>query len=227
LAETADAQGAELPYLEPIKERVEVFERDGDEQVRLWIEDYAAEGLWVKGYKLETGVEALSGLALRKHWSRLCRLLAFRRIGPVPQWRRDSKGNILAGPNQRLSDKPEDRLWPEMWRWSPMRSLLYVCRIPPEDRTKGGIIIPESAKQSNHKGWILNISPDVTGSSAPLPCDNPLDLIGSVANWGMYSGTALAESALDEKWDGEYLQLDWGEISGVQMEVSDGDQAEA
>ena len=197
----------QLPQLEPVRERVNLPSLpDRDERLHFWLAEYEP------GYAASE-----SNLGLRAAWASACRKLALARIGSLPTWRRTNKGELITGPNPRVSVKPEDRIWPAMWQWSPTGSSLYVMRIPPDDTSKGGIIIPESAKASNHKGWILNVSPDLDCDGPPLPCDNPLDLIGQTANWGHYAGRALAETALDERWDGEYLQLSWGEVLGLEL----------
>ena len=83
----------------------------------------------------------------------------------------------------------------------------------------GTIIIPETAKQMNHRGWVLNVSPNVNNMEHPtVPVDNPLDLVGCSVSWGQWAGRALAETAISEKWDGEYLQIAWDEVLGIQLQ---------
>lgn len=112
---------------------------------------------------------------------------------------------------------PKERIWPEIWHYTPLRDTMFVMRIPPEELTKGGLVIPETSQPKNHKGWILNISLSL-GENPDCPTENPLDLVGQTVCWGEYAGRVLAETALDERWDGEYLQISLDEVLNVQTE---------
>lgn len=176
---------------------------------------------WMQEYGVETeGFEGLDPLELLAEWTTTCKGIACDRMGmmkPTKEKVIDVTGKVTKAPMLKASD----RVWPEIWYYTPVGHTFYAMRIPPDELTKGGLIIPDSGKQKNHEGWLVNISPEVgfISPEAPYqsPVNNPLDLVGRVVTWGEYAGRVLAETAIDNQWDGEYLQLSMGELLSVKL----------
>lgn len=192
---------------EDIAELIEGSVRE--DQLRLWLEEAGDDSV----------LSPPGGQPLLAHWVTYCRSLCLSRLPQVPNI---TKGGYNRSTGQMDPDVDHglhsmvDRIWPEIWRHIPLGSFCFVRRIPPEAESSGShglkLVIPETAKAANHKGWILNVGPefgDPNPSIAPYGCPtrNPLDLVGRVVSWSMHSGTPLVEHAIDQKWDGEYLLM--------------------
>jgi chaperonin GroES len=82
-----------------------------------------------------------------------------------------------------------------------------VCRIDAEDKTKGGIIIPDSAQDKPSQGEIIAIGPGGRDDAGKLV---PIDLkVGDTVLFGKWSGTEV-------KIDGdELLIMKESDIMGV------------
>jgi len=72
----------------------------------------------------------------------------------------------------------------------PLEDRLIIQRLESEDRTSGGIIIPESAKEKPSKGKVLAVGPgarsEKDGSLLPMTV-----AIGDVVLFGKWSGTEI------------------------------------
>lgn len=86
-----------------------------------------------------------------------------------------------------------------------------VKRIDAEEKTKGGIIIPDSAKEKPSQGEILSVGPGGRDEAGKLI---PIDLnVGDIVLFGKWSGTEV-------KIDGqEVLIMKESDIMGV---ITDG-----
>jgi chaperonin GroES len=82
-----------------------------------------------------------------------------------------------------------------------------VCRIEDQDTTKGGIIIPDTAKEKPMEGKVIAVG---TGSRAEDGSITPMDVtVGDRILFGKWSGTEV-------KIDGtEYLIMKESDIMGV------------
>lgn len=175
----------------------------------------------ITGWLEKAGIDLSppTGLPQLSVWTQACRTLALERIPGFPVWVGNKRpvggGDIIPAHIERY-DPPADRIWPDMWRWAPVGPTLYVLRVPPDEFSKGGIEIPNTARQLNHRGWVLNVSPDISAAFDPtVPVENPLDLVGRQMAWGQYAGRSLAETAIEDRWAGEYVQLAWNEMLGI------------
>jgi chaperonin GroES len=80
----------------------------------------------------------------------------------------------------------------------PLHDRVVVQRIEAEEKTKGGIIIPDTAKEKPQEGKILAIGPGGRDESGKLI---PLDVkVGDRILFGKWSGTEV-------KIDGEDLLI--------------------
>jgi chaperonin GroES len=83
-------------------------------------------------------------------------------------------------------------------RFRPLHDRVVVKRIDAEEKTKGGIIIPDSAKEKPSQGEITAVGPGGRDESGKLI---PIDLkVGDRVLFGKWSGTEV-------KLDGEELLI--------------------
>ena len=76
----------------------------------------------------------------------------------------------------------------------PLYDRLYVERLEANDRTEGGLYIPEGAKEKGQTAKVLAVGSgkvDPTGKSIPLQVK-----IGDVVFFGKYAGTDIDEKHL-------------------------------
>ena len=80
----------------------------------------------------------------------------------------------------------------------PLGDRVLVRRVEEEAKTKGGIIIPDSAKEKPQEGEVLSIGPGGRDEQGKL---HPLDVkVGDRILFGKWSGTEV-------KLDGEELMI--------------------
>jgi chaperonin GroES len=83
-------------------------------------------------------------------------------------------------------------------KFRPLHDRVVVKRIDAEEKTKGGIIIPDSAKEKPSQGEITAVGPGGRDESGKLI---PIDLkVGDRVLFGKWSGTEI-------KLDGEELLI--------------------
>jgi chaperonin GroES len=89
----------------------------------------------------------------------------------------------------------------------PLQDRVIVKRVEEEERTKGGIIIPETAKEKPQEGQIIAAGPGkVTDDGKKIPMEVK---VGDRILFGKYSGTEI-------KIDGEeHLIMREDDILGV------------
>ena len=89
----------------------------------------------------------------------------------------------------------------------PLHDRVVVRRLDSEEKTKGGIIIPDSAKEKPSQGQVVAVGPGGRDESGKLI---PIDLkAGDVVLFGKWSGTEV-------KLDGEeLLTMKESDIMGV------------
>ena len=96
-------------------------------------------------------------------------------------------------------------------KFRPLHDRVVVKRIDAEEKTKGGIIIPDSAKEKPSQGEVLSVGPGGRDEAGMLI---PIDLkVGDIVLFGKWSGTEV-------KIDGqEVLIMKESDIMGV---ITDG-----
>lgn len=83
-------------------------------------------------------------------------------------------------------------------KFRPLHDRVVVKRIDAEEKTKGGIIIPDTAKQKPQEGEIVAVGPGARDEQGKLV---PLDVkVGDRVLFGKWSGTEV-------KIDGEDLLI--------------------
>jgi chaperonin GroES len=83
-------------------------------------------------------------------------------------------------------------------KFRPLHDRVVVRRIESEDRTAGGIIIPDTAKEKPQEGEVIAVGPGARDESGKLV---PLDVkAGDRILFGKWSGTEV-------KLDGEELLI--------------------
>jgi chaperonin GroES len=81
-------------------------------------------------------------------------------------------------------------------KFRPLHDRVVVRRLEQEEKTAGGIIIPDTAKEKPQEGEIIAVGPGVRGEDGKL---HPLDVkAGDRVLFGKWSGTEV-------KIDGEEL----------------------
>ncbi len=85
-----------------------------------------------------------------------------------------------------------------MTKFRPLHDRVVVKRLDSEDKTKGGIIIPDTAKEKPSEGQVIAVGPGARGDDGKL---NALDVkAGDRVLFGKWSGTEV-------KIDGEDLLI--------------------
>jgi chaperonin GroES len=96
-------------------------------------------------------------------------------------------------------------------KFRPLHDRVVVKRIESDEKTAGGIIIPDTAKEKPQQGEVIAVGPggrDETGKLIPIDVKK-----GDVVLFGKWSGTEV-------KIDGvEYLIMKESDIMGVMDET--------
>ena len=83
-------------------------------------------------------------------------------------------------------------------KFRPLHDRVVVQRVDAEEKTKGGIIIPDTAKEKPQEGKVIAVGPGARDESGKL---QPLDVkAGDRVLFGKWSGTEV-------KLDGEDLLI--------------------
>ena len=83
-------------------------------------------------------------------------------------------------------------------KFRPLHDRVVIRRVEQEAKTKGGIIIPDTAKEKPQEGEVLSVGPGARDESGKL---QPLDVtVGDRILFGKWSGTEV-------KLDGEDLLI--------------------
>jgi chaperonin GroES len=92
-------------------------------------------------------------------------------------------------------------------KFRPLHDRVVVTRIDADDRTAGGIIIPDTAKEKPSEGAVIAVGPGGRDEAGKII---PVDLkVGDRVLFGKWSGTEV-------KIDGiEYLIMKESDIMGV------------
>src|SRR4051794_12892570 len=97
-------------------------------------------------------------------------------------------------------------------KFRPLHDRVVVERVTAEEKTSGGIIIPDSAQEKPQQGKIVAVGPggrDETGKLIPIDVK-----AGDLVLFGKWSGT---EVKIDGK---EYLIMKENDIMGVLTDVA-------
>ena len=97
-------------------------------------------------------------------------------------------------------------------KFRPLQDRVLIRRIEEEEKTKGGIIIPDTAKEKPMEGEVIAAGPGSRGDDGKL---HPLDVkVGDRVLFGKWSGTEI-------KIDGEdFVVAKESDIMGVVEETA-------
>ena len=94
----------------------------------------------------------------------------------------------------------------------PLHDRVVLCRIQPENKTAGGILIPDTAKEKVQEGEVLAVGPGARDAHGRV---QPLDLqAGDRVLFGTWSGSEVNIEGV------EYLILNEANILGVLDEAA-------
>jgi chaperonin GroES len=92
-------------------------------------------------------------------------------------------------------------------KFRPLHDRVVVQRIEAEEKTKGGIIIPDTAKEKPQEGKIIAVGPGIRDNNGKV---NPLDLkVGDRILFGKWSGSEIKLDGVD------YLVMKETDVIGV------------
>jgi chaperonin GroES len=96
-------------------------------------------------------------------------------------------------------------------KFRPLHDRVVIKRIEAEEKTTGGIIIPDTAKEKPQQGEVIAVGPGGRDESGKLI---PIDVkVGDRVLFGKWSGTEV-------KLDGvEYLIMKESDLMGVLVEA--------
>ena len=94
-----------------------------------------------------------------------------------------------------------------LMQFRPLQDRVLIQRLEEEEKTVGGIIIPDTAKEKPMEGKVIAAGPGARGEDGKL---NPLDVkVGDRILFGKWSGTEI-------KLDGEdYVVMKESDIMGI------------
>jgi len=96
-------------------------------------------------------------------------------------------------------------------KFRPLHDRVVVTRIDAEEKTTGGIIIPDTAKEKPQEGRVVAIGPGGRDENGKLI---PIDVkIGDRVLFGKWSGTEVKIDSI------EYLIMNESDIMGVLAEA--------
>ena len=96
-------------------------------------------------------------------------------------------------------------------KFRPLHDRVVIKRIEAEEKTTGGIIIPDTAKEKPQEGEVIAVGPGGRDESGKLI---PIDVkVGDRVLFGKWSGT---EVKLDS---GEYMIMKESDLMGVLVEA--------
>ena len=96
-------------------------------------------------------------------------------------------------------------------KFRPLHDRVVVTRIDAEEKTTGGIIIPDTAKEKPQEGRVVAIGPGGRDENGKLI---PIDVkIGDRVSFGKWSGTEVKIDSI------EYLIMKESDIMGVLAEA--------
>jgi chaperonin GroES len=97
-------------------------------------------------------------------------------------------------------------------KFRPLHDRVVVKRIDAEEKSAGGIIIPDSAKEKPSQGEVIAVGPGGRDDAGKLV---PLDVqVGNRVLFGKWSGTEVKIDGVD------YLIMKESDIMGVLEEVT-------
>ena len=92
-------------------------------------------------------------------------------------------------------------------KFRPLHDRVLIKVLDSEEKTSGGIIIPDTAKEKPQEGEVVAVGPGAINDSGKL---SPMDVkVGDIVLFGKWSGT---EVKIDDK---EYSIMKESDIMGI------------
>jgi co-chaperonin GroES (HSP10) len=102
---------------------------------------------------------------------------------------------------------------PQLALIPPKGTNIMVVRVEPTDRTKGGIIIPNTVRELQSMGFILSVGHRVGYHLGPiLGSTDPADYLGAFVVFGKHAGGQLMVSLRDDPLAARFVYLQEGDI---------------
>jgi chaperonin GroES len=118
---------------------------------------------------------------------------------------RDAARTIQFESNDRIL--PNRKHWRSLMKFRPLHDRVVVERIEADEKSSGGIIIPDTVKEKPSQGEITAVGPGGRDESGKLI---PIDLkVGDRVLFGKWSGTEIKLDGVD------YLIMKESDIMGV------------
>ncbi len=96
-------------------------------------------------------------------------------------------------------------------KFRPLHDRVVIKRIQAEDKTSGGIIIPDTAKEKPQEGEVIAVGPGGRDESGKLI---PIDVkVGDRVLFGKWSGTEVKLEGVD------YIIMKESDLMGVLVEA--------
>ena len=96
--------------------------------------------------------------------------------------------------------------------FKPLQDRVLIRRLDQEEKTKGGIIIPDTAQEKPMEGEVIAAGPGARGEDGTL---HPLDVkVGDRVLFGKYAGTETPRQTLESDGD-ELIIMREEDILGV------------
>jgi len=96
---------------------------------------------------------------------------------------------FASGPAGRINANSRPEARGQLMKFRPLHDRVVVRRIESEEKTKGGIIIPDTAKEKPQEGEIVAVGPGARDEQGRV---NPLDVkAGDRVLFGKWSGTEV------------------------------------
>src|SRR6266480_6863926 len=119
----------------------------------------------------------------------------------------DGEVGIGRRTSQPPKPRPSNNLRRTAMKFRPLHDRVVVERIDAEEKTAGGIIIPDTAKEKPSQGEIIAVGPGGRDENGKLI---PIDLkVGDIVLFGKWSGTEVKIDGID------YLIMKESDIMGV------------
>jgi chaperonin GroES len=104
-------------------------------------------------------------------------------------------------------DRSDDPHPEELMKFRPLHDRVVVKRIDAEEKTRGGIIIPDTAKEKPQEGEVIAVGPGGRNERGELVA---LDVkAGDIVLFGKWSGTEVKIDGVD------YLIMKESDIMGI------------
>jgi co-chaperonin GroES (HSP10) len=146
----------------------------------------------------------------------------------VASWPRDGENDPISiwREQRRLAlERVPVEIDPVVWTFGPYDRRILIRRVPKEEQTERGLIIPKTAQHYTASGWILLAGPEV-GTPHPkgdaiLPYDC-FGVIGRKVSFALHAGNAYQTSAyIRDPFESDYVLLMEKDVHGESFSLGE------